>query len=198
MRNERSAIVSTTRVAAAMLLAVILHSPADAAGIKKADWVGDYTAVAMGTGHAGAAAGRAGRVDIEIYRWTTPEERQAILELIATGDGKKIRAGMDKLDDVGRIRMPGQSGHQLVYAWQVEEAGKQRIVVAMNRPLLSLPGATSGASVDFLVGVAMLEPADGTGVIAPAIELAIQPDGRIDIAESAADPLKLTNLKLDK
>ena len=68
----------------------------------------------------------------------------------------------------------------------------------MNRPVASLPGATSGGSVDFLVGVGILVPADGTGVIAPAVELAILPDGKIDITESAADPLKLTNVKSEK
>ena len=72
------------------------------------------------------------------------------------------------------------------------------VVVAMNRPMASLPGATSGASVDFLVGVAMLDPADGTGMVAPAVELEIKPDGQIDIAESAADPLRLTNVKSEK
>ncbi|HEX2464518.1 MAG TPA: hypothetical protein VHR17_07820 [Thermoanaerobaculia bacterium] len=187
-----------TRVAAAMLLAVILHSPADAAKIKREDWVADYSAVAMGTGHVGAASGRAGRIDIEVYRWTTAEERQAILELLATGDGKKIRAGLDDLEDIGRVRMPGQSGYELIYAWQPEENGKKMVVVAMNRPIASLPGATSGNSVDYLVGVAILDPADGTGVIAPAVELEIKPDGQIDVAESAADALKLTNVKSGK
>jgi hypothetical protein len=68
----------------------------------------------------------------------------------------------------------------------------------MNRPMASLPGATQGASIDFLVGVAVLDPAGETGTVAPAIELAISPDGKIDIAESAADPVRLTNLKSDK
>ena len=114
------------------------------------------------------------------------------------GDGKKIRAGLDDLEDIGRIRFPGESGYELIYAWQVQEAGKNLIVLAMNRPMASLPGATQGASIDFLVGVAVLDPADGTGTVAPAIELAIKPDGTIDIAESAADPVKLTNLKSDQ
>jgi hypothetical protein len=181
-----------------MIVAAMLLSPAFAQKIKRADWAGAYTATAMGTGHVGAAAGRAGRVDFDIYRWTTAEERQAILDLIATNDAKKIRKGLDDLDDVGRIRFPGESGYELVYAWQTKDAGKDVIVLAMNRPMASLPGATSGASVDFLVGVAVLDPAGGTGTVAPAIELAIEPDGQIDITESAADPVRLTNLKSNK
>lgn len=198
MSYRSSTIVSFTAITAALLIVASLHSGAASGAVKKADWVADYTAVAMGTGHVGAAAGRASRVKIEIYRWSTPQERQAILDLIATGDGKKIREGLDDLEHIGRIRMPGQQGYELIYAWQTEEAGKKLVVAAMNRPMASLPGATSGGSVDFLVGVAVLDPGAGTGTIAPAIELAIKPDGRIDITESAADPLKLSGLKAEK
>jgi hypothetical protein len=200
MQIERERIVRcrVTRTAAALLLAAVLLSPAFGDKIKREDWVGAYEATAMGTGHVGAGAGRAGKVDFDIYRWTTPEERQAILDLIATNDGKKIRKGLDDLEDVGRIRFPGESGYELVYAWQAQDQGKTVIVLAMNRPMASLPGATSGASVDFLVGVAVLDPTAGTGTVAPAIELAIKPDGQIDITESAADPIRLTNLHPDK
>ena len=196
--NTSTLVRTWTRIATAAIAVMLIQTPADAAKIKRADWVGAYTATAMGLGHVGAAAGRAGKVDFDIYRWTTAEERQAILDLIATNDGKKIRKGLDDLEDVGRIRFPGESGYELIYAWQVQEGGKNLIVLAMNRPVASLPGATQGASIDFLVGVAVLDPADGTGTIAPAIELAISPDGKIDIAESAADPVRLTNLKSDK
>ena len=198
MKYERGRIVRLARVAAPILIAVAIHSGVSAAGVKKADWVGDYGAVAMGTGHTGLPAGRATRIDIDIYRWTTPEERQTILELLATGDGKAIRAGLDDLEDVGRIRMPGQSGYQLVYAWQIEEAGKKRVVVAMNRPFLSSPGATTGNSVDYLVGIAVLDfegSAEGKGMIAPAVELEIKENGQIDVSESAADPVQLTSVK---
>jgi hypothetical protein len=194
----RKIVRACSRVAAAAVAVMVIQTPADAAKIKRADWVGAYTATAMGTGHVGAAAGRARKVDFDIYRWTTAEERQAILDLIATNDGKKIRAGLDDLEDVGRIRFPGESGYELIYAWQVQEGGKNIVVLAANRPMASLPGATQGASIDFLVGVAVLDPAAGTGTVAPAIELAISPDGKIDIEESAADPVRLTNLKSDK
>jgi hypothetical protein len=181
-----------------VLVAALTQSPAAAAKIKRADRVGAYQATAMGLGHVGAGAGRAGKVKFDIYRWTTAKERQAILDLIATKDGKKIRGGLDDLEHVGRIRLPGESGYELIYASQVQENGKNMIVLAVNRPLASLPGATSGASVDFLVGVAVLDPAAGTGTMAPAIELAINPDGKIDITESAADPVRLTSLKSDQ
>jgi hypothetical protein len=197
MRQRQTLFFKSTLITALAGIALLTLS-ADAAKIKREDWVGAYEATAMGTGHVGAGAGRAGRVDFDIYRWTTAAERQAILDLIATNDGKKIRKGLDDLEDIGRIRFPGESGYELVYAWQAQDQGKTVIVLAVNRPMASLPGATSGASVDFLVGVAVLDPAAGTGTVAPAIELAIKPDGQIDITESAADPIKLTNLKSDK
>ena len=198
MKKQRSVAVLVARLVVPIVIAGAIHSGAAAERVKKTDWVGEYSAIAMGSGHVGAAAGRAGRVDIDIYRWTTPEERQKILDLLATGDGKAIRAGLDKLEDVGRIRMPGQSGFELIYAYQFEQAGKKTVVVAANRPMASLPGATSGGSVDFLVGIAVLdldESGEGTGTMVPAVELEIQESGQIDISESAADPVNLTNVK---
>jgi len=185
---------------APILIVAAAQSAAWGAKIKKADWVGEYSAVAMGTGVTGAAAGRAARVDIDIYRWTAPDERQRILELLATGDGKKIRSTLDDAESVGRVRLVGGSGYDLIYAWHVEEAGKKRVVVAMNRPFLSTPGATVGGDVQFMVGIAVLDfegSEVGKGVIAPAVELEIEPDGRIEVSESAADPITLTTVKAE-
>jgi hypothetical protein len=201
MTSQRSRVGTLGRIVAVSLIVASVHFGALAATIKKADWVGEYQAVAMGTGHVGAAAGRASRVDLDVYRWTTPEERKAILEVLATGDAKKIRKGLDSLPDVGRIRLPGTSGYELIYAYQFDEGGKKRVVVAANRPFMSLPGATMGNTVDFLVGVAVLEldaSGEGTGTMAPAIELAFKPDGELEITESAADPVQLTSVKSTK
>jgi hypothetical protein len=198
MSGKRTQVLGWTRIAAVAAVVALLQWPAEAAKIKRKDWVGAYQATGMGTGHVGAGAGRAARINFDIYRWTTAEERQAILDLIASNDAKAIRKGLDDLEHIGRIRFPGEPGYELIYAWQAQDQGKNVIVLAMNRPVASLPGATSGASVDFLVGVAVLDPAAGVGTLAPAIELAIKPDGQIDITESAADPIKLTNLESDK
>jgi hypothetical protein len=198
MWNTRLGFWSRARILSPLLaLAVLCPAPATAATPKKADWVGSYTATVMGTGHVGLAAGRAFRVMIDIYRWTTPEERQKILDLIATKDGPKIRKGLDDLEDIGRLRIVGESGYALDYAWQTESGGKKQIVVAMNRAMASVPGVVSG-SPDFLVGVGVLEldaSGKGKGVLAPAVELAIQPSGQIDITESAADPVQLNSVE---
>ena len=51
-----------------------------------------YRLTAMGTGHVGAAAGRASALDLTVTRWTTAEKRQAILEVLATNDGQKTES----------------------------------------------------------------------------------------------------------
>ncbi|MDX1385416.1 MAG: hypothetical protein R3190_17315, partial [Thermoanaerobaculia bacterium] len=130
--------------------------------------------------------------------WTTPEEREALTSVLATNDGAKIRDALGRLPDVGRIKIPGQRGADLEYAWRSEQDGRQIITVAADRTFLSRPGATTDPSIEFLVGVGVLNlDADGagTGRIAPAIQLQTEADGSIDITASAADPVELTRVQ---
>jgi hypothetical protein len=195
MRHRRSSLALRAS-AWSLVLAVAIPCVTLAATPKKADWVGSYEATAMGTGHSGAAAGRASRVIIDLYRWTTPEERQAILEVIKTKNGKQIRKALDDLEDIGRLRIVGEPGYAIDYAWRVESGGKTNIVFALNRALASAPGVVSG-SPEFLVGVGVLEldsSGKGVGQLAPAIEFEVKEDGSIDITDSAADPVRLTTV----
>ena len=97
-----------------------------------------YHANAMGTGHTGAAAGRATSVEITITGWTTEEERAKILEVIATEDGTKIQRFLERLPAVGRISLRGQRGEDLRYAFEWDDGGQRVLVVASDRPLASL------------------------------------------------------------
>ncbi len=181
-------------------LAVGLIAAVAAFGVeadKKERWVERYTATAMGTGHSGAAAGRASTVNFIVYRWTTPEERASILELLATNDGKKITKGLEQLEAVGRVQVPGRKGYDLRYAYATEVGGKRQIVLATDRPVASLD-AMHSPDVEYLVAIAAfeLDPAGkGSGSIAPALELHMTEAGQLEPKSSAADPIKLTNVK---
>ena len=61
IQPERRIILGRVTRMAALLLATMLLPPPFAAKIKREDWVGAYEATAMGTGHVGAGAGRAGK-----------------------------------------------------------------------------------------------------------------------------------------
>ena len=189
------------RVAMAVVLVVAiagLLTTSDAAlGQKKKakKFEEKYRLTAMGTGHSGLAAGRASALDLTVKRWTTAEERQAILEVLATNDGKKILRFLEDLPEVGFIRVPGRQGVELSYAYEFEEDGKRTVVLATERSLASMP-TLMDPGLEYLVAVIVLRlDGDGTGDgnILPALELEMKGD-RLEVVSSAADPITLTKV----
>lgn len=185
-------------MAVVLLVAVAgLLTTSDAAfGKKKAKkFEEQYRLTAMGTGHSGLAAGRASALDLTVKRWTTAEERQAILEVLATNDGKKILRFLEDLPEVGFIRIPGRQGVELSYAYEFEEGGKRTVVLATERSLASMP-TLMDPGLEYLVAVIVLrldEDGTGDGNILPALELEMKGD-RLEVVSSAADPITLTKV----
>jgi hypothetical protein len=175
---------------------VALSCFAPAAEAKKNEVIERYDIVAMGTGHLGLAAGRAGRLELVVYRWTTPEERTEIIKTMGGDDGKAIRKYLEKLEVVGRIMIPGQPGYDLCYLWSVEQDGKHYVIGGSERALLSEPSMTTG-DAKFYIGVVMLEldaAGEGTGTLAPAIEPVFQTNGTVKIESMVGDPIQLTTV----
>ena len=110
--NRRAASIAK---AVAVLLVGALVATAPVAAKKKKENPNEerYKAIAMGTGHTGAAAGHAGFIEFTIERFTTPEERAKILEVLATNDGNKITSYLEDLPAVGRINLQGKRGEDL-------------------------------------------------------------------------------------
>jgi hypothetical protein len=195
--NTRNRLASTA--ATILLLTLAAGAPALA---QKNTAIERYVITAMGKGTVGLAAGRASRLDLNINRWSTPEERQELLDMIASDDGDAIRQYVERLDSIGRLRIPGQSGEDMRYAWLVEEDGRHIVTVMSDRPLASRPGATTNPSqVDYLVMVmrfALDEKNQGTGTLVPAIQPAFNDKGQLTIRNSAADPISLTRVTRKK
>ena len=210
MRNiigtRRVSVATLGLLAAIFLLATaamaqrVLATSAEAQKKEKEDpWVERFTTSAVGGGHQGAAAGIAARIDFIVERWTTSEERAEILKLLATNDGRQITKGLGKLDTVGRIRIPGERGYDLRYAYEWKSEGKRTIVLASDRPLASTDMMHT-PDIDYLVALIVFEVDDtgrGTGYIQPAIELEMTPAGDLKPKLSAADPIPLTDVRKD-
>ena len=194
-KNHRTLIL----LAAVALMSVLLLTAAPA-GAKKKDR-SRFNLIAVGQGHVGLAAGRASRLTLTISSWSSEEEIDDLREIIAGNDLKQIRKALNKAREVGRLQVPGQSGIDLIYSERVEQDGKTYVTWAADRPWGSIPNITTNTEIRFLVAFSVMElDADGkgTGVISPAIQPAMGEDGRMKIAHSAADPITLTSVTLQK
>ena len=112
-------------------------------------------AVSMGT----VATGKSGVLDINITRWTTPEERTKLLSTAIESNQDALLRALTRLPSHGRIRVPGHTGPDpnkvvlgwtLHYAWNVPDGdGGQRIVLATDRYMTFLEVRNQPRTVDY-------------------------------------------------
>lgn len=107
----------------------------------------------------------AGVVDIAITRWSTDEEREALITTLKEKGSNALLDALIKEPEVGFIKMPNTLGWTLYYARQTElPDGGRRVIIATNRRLGFGEVATQkrSAQYDFTL-VEMHFPKTGKG-----------------------------------
>jgi hypothetical protein len=82
------------------------------------------------------SSGAASAVTIAIERWSSEEERQALLGILKEQGQAALTAALYKLPRVGYIRLPDTMGYDLKYARSTQNPdGSRRVIVASDRIL---------------------------------------------------------------
>ena len=144
--------------------------------------------------------GRASHLDIVIYEWTTPEERQALMQTFVEKGNKALYDALWDVSDKGYLRLPQTLGYDMKYAWQVEVEGKRRIVLATDRPMGFLELSRGTRSRDYNVSLVVFEldpeTGEGEGTAMGGAELSIDKEtGRLEVEFRGTQPTRLTNVK---
>jgi len=147
--------------------------------------------------------GKASFLDIVIYEWTSPEERQALIQTFVENGNEAL---YDALDDVGQkayLKLPQTLGYDMNYAWETEVDGKRRIVLATDRPMGFLELSRGFRSRDYNVTLVILEidpeTGEGEGTAVGGAELAIDKEtGQLKVEFRGTQPTRLTNVKKQK
>jgi hypothetical protein len=137
-------------------------------------------------------------LDIVIYEWTTPEERQALLQTFAARGSKAFYAALHDVSEKGTVKAPQTLGYVMQYAWQVEVEGKRHIVLATNRPMGFLEVPT-----DFSFSLVVLdvdpETGQGEGSATGVTELSFDREtGQLQVRSAGAQPTMLKQVKTVK
>jgi len=184
------------RTALLVLLGVMLLATASApAQAEKREPIEKFRARAFDINR-----GRAAHLDIVIYEWTTPEERQALLQTFVENGSEALYDALGDVNDKGYLRLPQTLAYDMQYAWQVEVEGKRRIVLATDRPMGFLELAGGFRSRDYNVSLVILEldpeTGEGEGTAMGGAELAIDKEtGRLEIEFRGTQPTRLTSVK---
>ena len=144
--------------------------------------------------------GEARHLYITIYEWTTPEKRQALLQIFADGGSKALYQALDQEGEKAHLKLPKTLGYEMRYAFQFEVKGKRRIVLATDRPMgfLELSRNTRSTDYNFSLVVLDLDPETGAGEgqAMGGAELSIdKKTGQLDIEFPGTQPTRLTNVK---
>jgi hypothetical protein len=174
----------------ALLLSGVIHaSSQDDRKIETID------TTAMGTS---TQLGHTVGVKVTIYRYSTPEDRQVLVDAFNKGQHQGLVKALTDMKAVGRIAITGTLGYDLSYIALIPTPTGRKIRFATNR-LIQFGEAyynTQSKAYDLTAGEIDLNDADNKksiGVLYPAAQLIINKKGELQF-ELRKNPWNLTNI----
>ena len=145
--------------------------------------------------------GRSSTVMITVERWSTPEERQMLIDTLREKGGDALAETLFKMPRVGFIRLPDSSGKDLHYAWQTQlPDGTRRVVVGCERQLTFKQG--TGRKADYEFGVVEMrfdKKGKGEGKLTAMAKVDIdKKTDQVEIKNYDSEPVRLVKIKVEK
>jgi hypothetical protein len=152
-------------------------------------------ATAMGTGtQLGSTIG----VSLEIYDYSTPEDRQVLVQAFAKGQNQGLVNALSRMKSVGHISITGTLGYDVAYVRMIPTPTGRKIRFVTNRLLRfgEVYWDTQSTAFNLTGGEFDLNDQDkskSTGVLYPLAQLAIDKEGQLQI-ELNQNPWKLVDV----
>jgi len=141
---------------------------------------------------------RAGTIDIAITRWSTPEQRAALVSALREGGPDALLKALQKTKEVGYIRTPESIGYPLRFAQEIPTPdGGKRIIIATDRYVSFLEATNQPRSIDYpfmLVDIRLGPDGKGTGKLMPLAKVTMNEDHVVEIENYASEPVRLTEV----
>ena len=189
----------TAVVVGALVLSVISMP---AAAKDKSKSIEQYQA--NGMVQAGAGGARTSMVEINIYRWSTDEEKAeiqaAIIEQTNTvKERRMVASALRGQKKAGFVFIAGQRGYPLRYSAEFKIDGGRQIILATDRPVSFQEAYQDSLMKDFDVSIMLLEVDDdgnGKGLLSMGTEVVWnEADGKIEVTNVTSQPIVLENVR---
>jgi hypothetical protein len=137
-------------------------------------------------------------VRLIIYEYSTPEDRQILVESFQKGQNDGLANALEKMKAVGRITMPGTLGFDVSYIREVKTPTGRSIRFVTNRKIAFGESYWSTQSKSFNLTAGEINIDDqnkdkSSGVLFPATQLTINKDGEPQW-DLRMNPWKLNNV----
>ena len=161
-------------------MTVLAILPAFSARGPKAETI---EASAMGTG---SQIGQVIGVSIEIYEFSTPEDKEMLAGAFAKGQNQGLVNALTKMRAVGHISITGTLGYDLVFIRLIPTPTGRRIRFVTNRQLRfgEVWADAQSTAFNLTAGEFDLDSTDkskSTGILYPECQLAIDKEGQLQI-----------------
>ena len=177
------------------LIALLLLAAAIPGGAFDRDKPETIEATAMGTS---TQMGRVGTIRIIIYEYSTPEDRQILLQSFAKGQSNGLANALGKMKAVGRIQIPGTVGYDLSFIRNIPTPTGRKIRFITNRKIAFAENYwdTQSQSFNLTAGEINIDKENkdkSGGVLYPATQLIINKKGELQF-DLNQNPWRLTNI----
>lgn len=147
--------------------------------------VKDETIEATATG-TGTQLGQIIGISVEIYEYSTPEERQVLLDAFAKGQNQGLVNALTKMHAVGHISITGTLGYDLAFIKMIPTPTGRKIRFVTNRQLRfgEVWADAQSTSFNLTAGEFDIDDTDkskSTGVLYPECQLVIDKQGQLQI-----------------
>ena len=137
-------------------------------------------------------------VKIIIYEFSSPEDRQALLEAFQHGQNDGLVNALEKMKSVGRIQIPGTVGYDLSFIREILTPTGRTIRFVTNRKIAFGENywSTQTKSFNLTAGEIQLNDKDKSkseGVLFPAAQLIVNKEGELQF-ELNQNSWKLVNV----
>lgn len=142
--------------------------------------------------------GRTFNVTVHIAEYSTPEERQILIEAFDKAGSEGLFNALEKMPSKGRIAITGTLGYDVSFIRQIPIADGRRIRVLTNRPIRFGEAWTNSRSSDYNLSFLEFDLVNqkdkSTGVLLPACQLKIDKKTQELVVENYQNPWKLVNI----
>ena len=137
-------------------------------------------------------------VTLNIYEFSTPADKQVLVQAYTQGQNKGLVSALQKMRAVGHVEITGTLGYDCSYIRMFNTPTGRKIVFATNRPItMGEAWADSNSmSFDLTAGVMELNDQDkskSTGSLYPAAQLVLDKQGELQL-DLLQNPWRLSNL----
>lgn len=157
-----------------------------------------YETISAGAFGTGTQVGRLITVTLVIYQFSSPEDRQALVDAFQKGQNQGLVNALSKMKAAGHISVTGAMGYDVSFIRMIETPTGRKIRFVTNRKIAFGEARSDSRSMSFNLTAGEFDLNDkdmkkSTGTLYPATQLIINKQGELQF-ELNRNPWRLAGI----